>query len=387
MEAEKKHRMEARRSLRTAAKARFCDVIETLTAGLATVAFSALALACVAGVLAILLFSYPQNHYWNQVGVALALACASMVAGSLAGFLFGIPRTFQSADDLLPKSKEPEYRPNTNLEQISDWLTKIMVGVGLTQLSKIPGRLWSLAQKFAPGLGNHPGSPSFALSLIIFFSVAGFLVGYMWTRIYFRKVLMDAEREPGISKADLDKKVEEVDFSSATLSAALGAAGSALALPDNHPRKKVNLQESIQLLEGKTDHLYIRTVAIFLGRLYRQIGNLEAAEVALGRALDERRKRGMAPNSDDGDIFYNRACYLNLRARECKNPDEAAGSRRRAVAMLGESFPLNLLNVAEAVADPDLSDLIEQARTSPQTAEFFAKVPSPASPPVEGNGI
>ena len=32
---------------------------------------------------------------------------------------------------------EIAYRPNTNLEQISDWLTKLLVGACLVQLSAI----------------------------------------------------------------------------------------------------------------------------------------------------------------------------------------------------------------------------------------------------------
>ncbi len=35
-------------------------------------------------------------------------------------------------------SNKVNYRSNTNLEQISDWLTKILVGVGLTQQTFFP---------------------------------------------------------------------------------------------------------------------------------------------------------------------------------------------------------------------------------------------------------
>jgi hypothetical protein len=82
-------------------------------------------------------------------GTLIALAFGSI--GSLIGFLFGIPRTLQLEVPITPKTqdagksdgKDDSFRQNvnTNLEQISDWLTKILVGVGLTQLDQAPQRL------------------------------------------------------------------------------------------------------------------------------------------------------------------------------------------------------------------------------------------------------
>jgi len=62
-------------------------------------------------------------------GIILALACLS--AGFLAGFLFGIPKVLQgdrTAATKTSKGRTPyRQRVNTNLEEISDWLTKIIV--------------------------------------------------------------------------------------------------------------------------------------------------------------------------------------------------------------------------------------------------------------------
>ena len=77
-----------------------------------------------------------------------ALAC--LASGGIIGFLFGIPRVLQdiNAPTIMPKNNEEDkdsantskssYRMqvNTNLEQISDWLTKIIVGVGLIELRR-----------------------------------------------------------------------------------------------------------------------------------------------------------------------------------------------------------------------------------------------------------
>ena len=68
----------------------------------------------------------------SALGVGLGVAAAATAVGAFLGFLFGIPRTLQG--NTTPGPDEiADYRPNTNLEQISDWLTKILVGVGLVK--------------------------------------------------------------------------------------------------------------------------------------------------------------------------------------------------------------------------------------------------------------
>jgi len=79
------------------------------------------------------------------VGLLLLIAITALLAGGLLGFLFGIPkvnRQYAPGDDY---AKSRKYFPNTNLEEVSDWLTKIIIGVGLTQLIRIPEYLRNLA--------------------------------------------------------------------------------------------------------------------------------------------------------------------------------------------------------------------------------------------------
>ena len=72
----------------------------------------------------------------GEIFVTLAMiAAAAQLVGTLVGFLFGIPRTLQSTSDESTSSSAPlpyhqggshrKYLVNTNLEQVSDWLTKI----------------------------------------------------------------------------------------------------------------------------------------------------------------------------------------------------------------------------------------------------------------------
>jgi outer membrane murein-binding lipoprotein Lpp len=126
-----------------------------------------------------------------RVGVGVITAAASMMVGGMLGFLFGIPRTFQGDEPSKYATETSErtdpkidYKANTNLEQISDWLTKILVGVGLTQLTTLPEKLQQVASFVAQGLGDAPAAPAFAGVLLVVFHVSGFLLSYLWTRLY-----------------------------------------------------------------------------------------------------------------------------------------------------------------------------------------------------------
>lgn len=76
------------------------------------------------------------NSGWAEglttMGVGLYLCGASTLVGGMIGFLFGVPRKNLAAEANNNRLAGRSYTPNTNLEHISDWLTKIIVGVGLT---------------------------------------------------------------------------------------------------------------------------------------------------------------------------------------------------------------------------------------------------------------
>ncbi|AQG82201.1 response regulator [Spirosoma montaniterrae] len=145
----------------------------------------------------------------------LSLAC--LLLGIFTGFLFGIPRVLQAdggpatppapapANSSKPAQlAPPEYRQqvNTNLEQISDWLTKIIVGLGLVNLYKIPDLLRDTSTLIAAGIAlpvdeKTPANPEmvtiFANALILYFPILGFLVGYLITRIFLSGVFRQAD--------------------------------------------------------------------------------------------------------------------------------------------------------------------------------------------------
>jgi hypothetical protein len=161
----------------------------------------ALFLVMILGIIAILAYAYLQSS-GKRVGVGgvgFLLAGGCLLLGGLAGFLFGIPRSLQEEDAVdrangtISRSSGPRYRVNTNLEQISDWLTKILIGVGLTQLGQIPDYLRDGAGYLEGALGGAPYGAPLALWVILYFSSCGFLFGYLWTRLFLTRALVEAD--------------------------------------------------------------------------------------------------------------------------------------------------------------------------------------------------
>lgn len=131
------------------------------------------------------------------LALGLLTATAAFAVGAILGFLFGIPRsvsaapatsttvaTSQTSGDGKSTAAEisaQHFAANTNLEQISDWLTKILVGVGLVQIHQVSGAIEDLAEGLAPGLGTQ-GYPV-AVTLLISFAITGFVSAYLFTRL------------------------------------------------------------------------------------------------------------------------------------------------------------------------------------------------------------
>lgn len=85
-----------------------------------------------------------------------------------------------------PSRAGPSTTVNTNLEQISDWLTKIIVGVSLVNSDQIGNALWRAAGSMADSIGGKD-SQSLALAILVYFSVLGVLGGYLLTRLFLQR--------------------------------------------------------------------------------------------------------------------------------------------------------------------------------------------------------
>ncbi len=138
----------------------------------------------VGGLLVTFLYGYQvaDKHPLRTAMAALLLAGAPFTLGGLVGFVFGIPKSLESESaDRRDAIAKHGWRPNTNLEQVSDWLTKILIGVGLTELQQIPSKLQDTGDYVASSLGSD-ASPAIVTAMLIAFSIAGFVIAYLLTK-------------------------------------------------------------------------------------------------------------------------------------------------------------------------------------------------------------
>ncbi len=148
-----------------------------------------------------------------------AVALASAAAGALIGFLFGIPvRWIRGLNEESDASNLP-YKGNTSLEQISDWLVKILVGVGLVQLTAAPTALGALIDEISAGFESNDGRVLTG-SIIVVSAIWGFLFSYLATRTSLPQILTASETAERVAALDtrvhevaaaLDTRVHEVD--------------------------------------------------------------------------------------------------------------------------------------------------------------------------------
>jgi hypothetical protein len=145
-------------------------------------------------------------------GMLVCIAAASV--GAIVGFLFGVPRPISEsgaqisassgaasggsqggADNAgkVPTTEQHQtagWQSSTNLTQISDWLTKIIVGVGLVDFHKVLPILTALTT-FVGGqlLGGIAGTRLVLPSLMFAGSIFGFMYSYLFTQLFLAALM------------------------------------------------------------------------------------------------------------------------------------------------------------------------------------------------------
>ncbi len=150
----------------------------------------AAAVAILTGAAAATAFGFQKADPWVFAGLCAMVGAASTLSGALLGFLFGIPRAARDAD-----RESQGYAANTNLEQISDWLTKILIGIGLTQLGTIGAAAGRLVTYLGPSFADGVAGTTFASALLLYAAILGFVLGWLATRIFLAPALSQADRE------------------------------------------------------------------------------------------------------------------------------------------------------------------------------------------------
>ncbi len=204
------------------------------------------------GLIVIILYSASTpGRSLRYIGVGVLTAVAAMLSGCLLGFLFGIPKVVstgelrhqKTAPTEVVKTETPDttvttstippgtvpstsieaaagapsqtsqpgatdtasggnratgspFEPSTNLSEVSDWLTKLLLGAGLVQLTHLGKPLGKLINAVAFGLGRPPAVATpdnaaqvMAGSLLVAYFVLGFLDGYVVTTLWYGRKL------------------------------------------------------------------------------------------------------------------------------------------------------------------------------------------------------
>lgn len=147
----------------------------------------------------VLIFAYafatPGLHT-TYFSVGLLTALAALLGGVLMGFLFGIPKAVSTGElRHATANTRSAFTLSPNLAEVSDWLTKLLLGAGLVELTKLGGPLAKLIGSVARGLQSPAetsatGSSKVAAGAILFgYVILGFLEGYVITTVWYQKKL------------------------------------------------------------------------------------------------------------------------------------------------------------------------------------------------------
>jgi hypothetical protein len=139
----------------------------------------------------------------GSVGPVLLWVFACLAAGGTTGFLFGIPKSgtkIENPNSLsvgasAGPSTAKRARPNTNLEEVSDWLTKIIVGLALVNLKELREEVGRISLNAASAIRPIPtdNDVSAATALVVGFSLIGFLAVYLYMRLFVQGAIVRSD--------------------------------------------------------------------------------------------------------------------------------------------------------------------------------------------------
>lgn len=183
-----------------------------------------------------------SSGWLAAIGIGGIIFLVSASVGGAFGFLFAVPRVSTRDESVEDEIADQEtttpvarlrarlLRSNTNLERISDWLTTMLVGVGLSQLSSIDPALSRFRDFLAHYANIAPEGktctascagmlPAVGPMILVFGLVIGFLFLYLYTRLILVSLFNQLEYEL-LKGGDPDQNLQNDVASKAVVAAA-----------------------------------------------------------------------------------------------------------------------------------------------------------------------
>lgn len=319
--------------------------------------FAVIAVAALAG----LLISQTSGVF-AATGIGIEIFLASLASGAALGFLFAVPRVLSQGAAKPPEDgREARSRflqSNTNLERISDWLTTMLVGVGISQLHRVNDALLGFRRYIAETAlvfdGTAGALPAVAPLLLITGALTGFIVMYLHTRIdlvrFFDEVegVLSGEARRAVvgaarsTEADGSPLLADIERSSSvTIDNALDVMFDLLYKPDGY-RKVIELAAQLSNSPATKRAAYWYYLAAAFGQQLKHARANDDSELAISardNAIDCIRRAIKIdpsyrarfwlisdPNSTDDDLSELRddTEFLSLVGKEAKGDRKSA---------------------------------------------------------------
>ena len=143
---------------------------------------------------------YAMNRGWDNFtmvfGLGILLSAATFAFGGVFGFLFGLPSYSRENDNI-------GYERNASLKEISDWLTKIIIGLTLVQLKDIIDFFIHMIKKFSEYMDVGDSGIIYCGAIMVEFFAIGFVSIYLFTITDLLRYLVHNERNLSQTLTDL----------------------------------------------------------------------------------------------------------------------------------------------------------------------------------------
>jgi hypothetical protein len=286
---------------------------------------------------------------WAIAGVSVLISLAAFASGSVLGFLFGVPRVLArasengaagGADNPPEMAGKRLLQSNTNLERISDWLTTMLVGVGLTQVVAVPGAISKFYGFLAESRIGCPASGACSAHVLAFtgstLMVLGVLCGFLFMYLYTRLML-----------TGLFQKTEE-DLGRLPTAQAKAVKEQAEALPSDEAKKIANkAQPSVK-----------DALSVMFEALYRPDGYKDVIQI--GKQLSSTGATGR------GDYWFYLAAAYGQAHHAASSQEERAVLRQSVIDAASQavqknpSYRVQLWDLTRADSlDNDLQDFVD----------------------------